>query len=402
MSDIKEKIKSFSYELIDLRRNFHSHPEMGFAEFNTQKKIIDYLKQIGIDPSPIAGTGVIATIKGAHPGKTVLLRSDMDALPVGEETGLSFASECPGMMHACGHDGHMAMLLVASRILFSMRQQLTGSIKILFQPNEEDAGAWKVIDEGIMSDTQVDAVFGIHLWSQCATGSIDIVNGPQMAASHYFNLTVKGHGGHAGFAHQSIDPIYVSTLIVQAVQGIQTRQVNALDPAAIMITKIQAGSNSTIIPEQVEMKGSIRFLYPQGKELLTHFEKVVAQICHAYDATYELSFKQGNALLSNDPVIAEHARQAGQKTVGAQNVSSSQRTMAGEDFSAYLEHAPGAFAFVGIYNPQKKAIYPHHHPKFDLDEDALAIGTELYIRTALRILDQSLSIDTNNRKSPMK
>ena len=391
MLDIKDEIKSLSTELRDLRRLFHRHPEIGFAEFSTQKKIVEYLNNLGFAPAPIAGTGVVATIEGARPGRTVLLRSDMDALPVCEETGLPFASESPGIMHACGHDGHMAMLLVAARVLYSMRTDLAGSVKILFQPNEEDAGAWKVVEDGVMSDPKVDAVFGIHLWSQCATGTIDIVDGPQMAASHYFKLTVKGHGGHAGFAHESIDPIYVSTLIVQAVQGIQTRQVNALDSAVIMITKMQAGSNSTIIPEQVEIEGSIRFLYPEGKELFARFEKVVDQICQAYDATYELSFQQGNALLSNDPVIAQQAREAARQTVGAEQVFARQRTMAGEDFSAYLEHAPGAFAFVGIHNPEKNAVYPHHHPKFDIDEDALAIGAELYIRTALRLLEQPIT-----------
>ncbi|MDA3832870.1 MAG: amidohydrolase [Spirochaetales bacterium] len=400
MNDIKEKIKSLSSELIDLRRHFHRNPEIGFAEFKTQKTIINYLKKLDLDPSPIAGTGVVATIKGAQAGRTILLRSDMDALPVCEQTGLPFKSECPGVMHACGHDGHMAMLLVATRILFSMRQQLAGSVKILFQPNEEVAGAWKVVVDGVMSDPKVDAVFGMHLWSQCSAGHIDIVDGPQMAASHYFNLSVKGRGGHAGFAHQSIDPIYVSTLIVQAVQGIQTRQVNALDPAVIMFTKIQAGSNSTIIPEQVEMEGSIRFLFPEGKDLLKHFEKVVAQICQAYDTTYELSFKLGNGLLSNDPLIAKQVRLAGQKTVGTEKVSTKLRTMAGEDFSAYLEHAPGAFAFVGIHNPEKNVIYPHHHPKFDIDEDALAVGTELYIRTALQLLDNTPLAESNPGLSP--
>jgi amidohydrolase len=230
---------------------------------------------------------------------------------------------------------------------------------------------------------------GIHLWAQCPTGRIDIVDGPQMAASYYFDLKIKGRGGHAGFAHESIDPIYISSLIIEAVQGLQTREVNALNPAAIMFTHMEAGNNATIIPQQGRLKGSIRYLYPEGDDLFGRFEQIVEHICTAYRADYELSLKKGNALLSNVPQVAAHVRKVAGEIVGSEQVTTQIRTMAGEDFSDYLERSPGAFAFVGCANPGKGASFPHHHPQFTIDEDALAIGTELHLRCALDFLSRT-------------
>ncbi len=383
---IKPLVKGCHTELIGLYRDFHSCPELGFQEFRTQEQVIAYLSRCGLEPREIAGTGVVAELHGSQPGATILLRSDMDAVPVTEETGLPFASQHPGVMHACGHDGHMAMLLVAAKILTGMREELSGTIKFLFQPNEEEAGAWKVVEEGIMNSPKVDSVFGLHLWSQCPIGQIDIIDGPQMAASYYFDLKIKGHGGHAGFAHESTDPVFIASLIMQAVQGIQTREVNALDPAVIMFTRMNAGTSTTIVPEQAELKGSIRFLYAGGEALLERFEQVISHICAAYGAEYELELNKGNALLENHPETATFARAAAAEVVGPEYVTTNIRTMAGEDFSDYLAHAPGAFAFVGFNNPEKNTDYPHHHPKFAIDEDALIIGTELHIRAALKML----------------
>ena len=385
--EIKKQIKTCAEELKFLYRDFHAHPELGFQEIRSQEKIMSYLTEIGLKPHKIALTGVVAMLKGTKPGPTILLRSDMDAIPVTEETGLPHASQNPGVMHACGHDGHMAMLMVAAKILTGMREEISGTIKFLFQPNEEDAGAWKVVEEGVMNSPKVDSVFGIHLWSQCPIGQIDIVDGPQMAASYYFDLKIKGHGGHAGFAHESTDPVFIASLIIQAVQGIQTREVNALDPVVIMFTQMNAGTSTTIVPELAELKGSIRFLYAEGKALFKRFEQVISHICAAYEAEYELELNKGNALLENHPGTAAIVRTAAAEVVGPEQVTTNIRTMAGEDFSDYLAHATGTFAFVGFNNPGKAADYPHHHPKFAIDEDALVIGTELHIRSALKMLE---------------
>jgi len=385
--DIRKRIAELKDEMVELRRDFHRHPELGFEEFRTQEKVIEYLSLLDLKISKIAGTGVVALLEGERPGRTILLRSDMDALPVQEDTGLSFASEEKGKMHACGHDGHIAMLLAAAKVLAGMRRYIAGTVKFAFQPNEEDAGAFKMIKEGVMDDPKVDGAFGIHLWSQIPSGTIDIVSGPQMASSCYFDLTVRGKGGHAGFAHESVDPIYVATNIVQAVQAVQTRETNALDPVVIMFTEFHAGSNTTIIPEMAELKGSIRTLYEGGEEVLERFERIVKNTCEAHRATFELAFRSGNVLLSNDPDMTGLVREAGAESLGdASKVTSSIRTMAGEDFSDYLKHAPGAFAFVGINNERAASVYPHHHPKFTIDEDALPIGAELFVRTALKFL----------------
>lgn len=386
--DIKARIKELQSELIELRRDFHRHPEIGFEEYRTQEKILEYLNGLDLDEvKKIAGTGVVALLKGGKPGKTVMLRSDIDALPVKEETGLPFASEEEGKMHACGHDGHMSMLLVAAKVLSEMRDEINGTIKFIFQPNEEDAGAYKMVDEGVMENPKVDSVFGMHLWSQTPSGYVDIVSGPQMAASHYFYLTIKGKGGHAGFAHESIDPIFAATNIVQSVQAVQTREIDALNPAVIMFTEFHAGSNMTIVPEKVEIKGSIRFLYEGGEEIFDRFERIIKNTCAAHRVEYELSYKVGNNLLSNDPTVTEYVKETAAEVLGdPSKVTSKIRTMAGEDFSDYLFHAPGAFAFVGINNPEAHSDYPHHHPKFNIDEGVLPSGVELHIRTALKLL----------------
>jgi len=385
--EIKQQVADLQDEVIALYRDFHAHPELGFQEFRSQEIVIKQLSQLGLAPRKIAGTGVTAELRGSRPGPTILLRSDMDAIPVAEENDLPHVSTNPGVMHACGHDGHMAMMLGAARLLTAMREALPGTVKFLFQPNEEDAGAWKVLENNIMNNPKVDSVFGIHLWSQCPLGRIDIVDGPQMAASYYFDLKIKGRGGHAGFVHESTDPVFIASLIMQGVQGIQTREVDALDPAVIIFTQMNAGTSTTIVPEQAVLKGSIRFLFADGKKLFKRFEDVVSHICAAYQAEYELDFQKGNDLLSNNPEAAAIARAAAAEVVGPENVTSSVRTMAGEDFSDYLTYAPGAFAFVGFNNPDKKANFPHHHPQFKIDEDALAIGIELHVRTALKMLN---------------
>jgi amidohydrolase len=390
--DIHAAVTELEEELIALRRDFHRKPELGFEETRTRDAVIAYLGELGLEVHQMGGTGVTALLRGAQPGKTVLLRADMDALPVKEETGLSFASQEEGKMHACGHDGHMAMLLAAAKVLTRMRAELKGNVKFVFQPNEEDAGAYAMLDAGVMSDPKVDAVFGLHLWSQLPSGVIDIVDGPHMAASHYFFLTVRGKGGHAGFAHESIDPIYAATNLVQSIQAVQTREINALDPAVLMVTEFHAGSNMTTVPDAVEIKGSIRFLYEGGEEVIERFERIVQHTCAAHRVEYDLRYKVGNRLLSNDPRVAALARSAAEETLGdSEKVTSGLRTMAGDDFSDYLQEAPGAYAFLGINNPEVGADYPHHHPRFTIDEAVLPKGAELHVRTALKLLESDVS-----------
>jgi amidohydrolase len=280
------------------------------------------------------------------------------------------------------------MLLAAARVLAAHRDRIAGSIKFVFQPNEEDAGAGRMIAEGVLEDPAVDAAFGLHLWNSLPTGTIDLRPGPIMAASHYFTITIRGRGGHAGFAHQSIDPILAAAQVIQAVQAIQTREVDALDPAVIMFTALRAGSNSTIVPETVTLGGSIRFLYPGGEEIRSRFERVIEHTCKAHRTDYELTFEVGNDLLSNDETITRMARESAAAVLGdSHSVTAIVKTMAGEDFAAFADAVPAAFAFVGARDPAGEVPYPHHHPRFTFDEKALIIGAELYVRTALHLLD---------------
>ena len=390
--DFKKELEKLKPELIALRRDFHKYPELGFKEFRTQKKIIAYLKKIDIETKKIATTGVVGVLSGKRKGRTLLIRSDMDALPVQEETGLGFQSINKGVMHACGHDGHMAMLLVAAKLLAHEKEDIRGRIVFAFQPNEEDAGAYKMIEEGILKKNKVHAAFGCHLWNQLETGCIDISDGPIMAASHYFSLVIKGRGGHAGFAYESIDPIFISSQIIQAVQAIQTRQINALHPAVIMFTQVQGGANSTTIPEEVLLQGSIRFLCHGGEEIIQKFDRTVKDICHTQGAACDLRFKIGNHMLSNDPVMAGLVRRTAHRILNEKDhVTAGIKTMAGEDFSEFANMVPSAFAFVGAKKELNENSYPHHHPKFDIDEKALVLGTELYHGVAMAYLKETVS-----------
>lgn len=385
--EIKKRLLNLKPELIALRRDFHAHPELGFQEFRTQATIKRYLGDMGMPVQDVAGTGVLGCLQGPAAGKTLLLRADMDALPIQEETDLSYRSGNAGVMHACGHDGHVAMLMVAAKVLWERKRRITGMIKFVFQPNEEVAGARQMIDAGVMDDPTVDAAFGCHLWNRVVTGSIDLRPGPVMAASHYFTLTIRGRGGHAGFAHQSIDPIIVATQIVQAVQAIQTRELDALCPAVIMFTTMQAGTNTTTVPDTATLGGSIRFLHAGGNDIRNRFERVIKRTCQAHRAGYTLEFDIGNDLLSNDESMTRIARAAAVDVLGDdRRVTGNVRTMAGEDFAAFAAAAPAAFAFVGAQDQKDDAVYPHHHPRFTIDENALIIGAELYVRTALRFL----------------
>lgn len=381
----KQEVAALKEELISLRRDFHMHPELGFGEHRTAEKVTAYLEEYDLGIKHIAKTGVVGVLRGNKPGNTLLLRADLDALPITEQTDVPYKSVNNGIMHACGHDGHIAMLLVAARILSTYKDILPGNIKFVFQPNEEDAGAYLMVEEGVMDNPRVDAAVGAHLWSALETGIIDICEGPVMAASHYFYLTIKGLGGHAGHTNEAIDPIMVSAAIIQAVQAMQTRELDALQPVAIVFTKINAGFNTTIIPEKVEMQGSIRFLADDGTAVKEAFERVIAGICTTYRAKYELRYKVGNNLVANDEKMVAIAYQAALGCLGDENfITADLRSMGGEDFSEFIRDVPGVFYFIGSGNREKKTMYSHHHPCFNIDEDALLIGAEMYVRMALQ------------------
>lgn len=388
--DIKKQVEELNNELISLRRDFHQYPELGFEEFRTGKIVADYLEKCGIEVQRnVAKTGVVGLLKGETSGKTLILRTDMDALPLEEETGLSFKSKNKGVMHACGHDGHLAMMLIAAKILSKRRKEIKGNIKFVFQPNEEDAGAEIMINEGIMENPKVDAALGIHLWSPIEAGKIGITPGPLMASSYYFKLTVLGKGGHGGAPHTAINPILAGIDMMKSLQEMVINEIDALEPTIITFGKINAGTSPIIIPEKVEIEGSLRCLHPNTEKVQERFREIVEGISKTYRTRYELEFKCGNTLLSNDPKMTEMIRDVGTQVVGEKNILDKDiSVMLGEDFSEFSNRVPSTFIFVGVGNKTKGTDYPHHHPKFNIDEDALAIGVEMHVRSALEYLSR--------------
>ncbi len=382
---LKEQITDLKEELISLRRDFHMYPELGFEEHRTAGKVASYLEGCGLEVKRMAKTGVVGLLRGGQEGKTLLIRADMDALPIQEQNDLPYKSRHEGIMHACGHDGHTAMLLVAARILSSYREKLKGNIKFVFQPNEEDAGAYLMIEEGVMENPAVDAAAGLHLWSGLESGAVDICEGPVMAASHYFYLTVKGLGGHAGNINKAVDPIMVGSAIVQGIQAMQTRELNPLQPVSIVFTGFRAGYNTTIVPEQADLQGSIRFLSADGSGIKDSFSRVVKQVCSAHRAHFELEFRVGNEMVANDPDMTGLARAAALETmVNKSAVKAGLQSMGGEDFSDFAKLVPAVFYFIGSGSKEKKTDYSHHHPCFNIDEGVLLTGVEMHARLALK------------------
>lgn len=372
--------------VISLRREFHKNPEASFKEFNTSKRIKEELDKMGIEYVPCASTGVVATIKGNHPGKTVALRGDIDALSVQELNNMDYKSQIPGMMHACGHDGHTSMLLGAAKILCALKDKIHGTVKLFFQPAEEiGEGARAMIKEGAMDN--VDSVFGIHLWSNIDAGKISVEAGPRMASADWFNIKVTGKGGHGSAPHECVDALVVASSIVTNLQNIVSRQVNPLDPLVLSIGMLNAGSRFNVIAENAYMEGTTRcFNLELRKELPNMMENIITNIANGYGAKASLEY---NFLLPptiNDAKCSAIAENASSEIVGKNNVIKFEKVTGSEDFSFYLEKAPGALAFVGCRNEEKCACYSHHSGNFNIDEDALEIGTKLYVKYALDYL----------------
>ena len=386
--DIRKEIEELKEEMIGLRRDFHKNPELGFQEFRTGKIVADYLESLGLEVQrKVAKTGVVGLLKGDKPGKTIALRTDMDALPLEEETGLEFASQINGVMHACGHDGHLAMMLVAAKVLKGMKEELRGNVKFIFQPNEEDAGAEIMIGEGILENPKVDAAIGMHLWSPIQSGKIGITKGPLMASSYYFKLLVNGKGGHGGAPHTTISPILSGIDMMRALQEMVLNETDALKPTVISFGSVHAGTYPIIIPEKMEIEGSLRCLHPDTESIQNRMMDIVDGISKVHRTTYSLEFKCGNDLLHNDEKMTDLAERVAEKVVGRENlITSDISVMLGEDFAAFSKRIPSTFIFLGTSNQKKGTDYPHHHPRFNIDEDVLPIGAEVLVRTAVEYL----------------
>jgi amidohydrolase len=372
-------------QVVAWRRHLHANPELSFEEVETSQYVEEALRSFdGLEIARPAPTAVVATLRGARPGRVLALRADMDALPIQEESGLEFASTRPGVMHACGHDGHTAMLLGAARALTARRDELAGEVRFVFQHAEEKlpGGARQLVEAGVMDG--VDLVVGAHLASMKEVGKVGCPVGPMAAAADTFSAEVRGRGGHAAAPHRTVDPIAVASQVVTNLQQLVSRGVDPIESAVVSVTRFHAGTADNIIPEVVELGGTVRTFDAEVRAGVREgLERVFRGVTEAHGATYTLAYEDGYAAVINDGEAAETVLAAARIELGDDAIMEAEPIMGGEDFSAYLAEAPGAFFWVGA---GREGAIPHHHPQFTIDESAFRSGVAVFVRTALDYL----------------
>ena len=388
---IKDESMSISDWIISIRRELHEHPELMYEEFKTSKLIRRELDKLEISyKHPIEETGVLASIGNGN-GPCVALRADMDALPIHEETDVSFKSKIDGKMHACGHDCHVSMLLGAARLLKGKEDQINGTVKLLFQPAEEGGAGGKLMrEEGALKNPAVERIFGLHVWPQMPSGQIGSREGTFLAATSSLSLTVKGVGGHAAVPQLTKDPVLTSARIITNLQSIISRELDPLDSGVVSITVINGGNASNVIPSEVNVKGTLRSLTMDGlKELQKRVKEIAEGIAqtHGCEAIVEYVGNDYPPTV-NDSDMWKFAKEIGIELLGDENVSDLDAVMGGEDFAYYTEKVKGCFVVLGMNNPDIDATYSVHHPMFKADEDALHIGAALHTIFALKSLEE--------------
>ncbi len=384
---IKEELNLLTPEIIAWRRDFHQHPEIAFNEKRTQEVIYKFLQGLGLKVRPVAETGLVATIVGAQRGKTVALRADMDALPLEEEGDKPYKSLHRGAAHACAHDGHMAILMGAAKLITGLKNKLPGRIVLIFQPAEErpPGGAARIIGEGVLEG--VEAIFGLHLWQPLPTGKIGLVKGAMMANSDEFTILVRGQGGHGSMPHQTVDPILVASQIVVNVQSIVSRNIDPLKPCVVSFGTIDGGTAFNIIPDEVRLRGTVRSFEADVQALAEKRLREIAEgTAQAFGASAYFEYKRGFPAVINHPKAVDFVIEVARQLFGENSLELINPVMGGEDFAYYLQKVPGAFLFFGAGD---NCPYPHHHPAFDFDERALPAATLLMTSLALSyLLDQ--------------
>jgi len=367
----------------DLRRDFHRHPELGFQEHSTAEIIVRELSNLEdmVIQAGVAGTGVVGTLEGGKPGRVILLRFDMDALPVTENTGVDYSSENEGLMHACGHDGHLAIGLTTARLLHEEREKLPGTIKFVFQPAEEGlGGALAMIKEGILSDPVPEVTLALHLWNEKPLGWLGITDGPMMSASETFQVRIIGKGGHGGIPHKAIDPIVAAAGIINALQSVVSREISPLDSGVITVSSIHGGEAHNVIPEQVTLSGTIRSFTEETRDLLLkRFHEVVEQSAATYLCRAKVTIDDISPAVNNDPKIAAVLRRTASELFPQAVIDQGYRTMASEDMAFMMQDIPGCYCLIGSANSEKGLDAKHHQPEFNFDEQALTQGAALLV-----------------------
>lgn len=381
--DFLPAAQALAEQLTAWRRDFHQHPELAFEETRTAGIVADHLAQLGLEVRTGVGqTGVVGLLEGGRPGRTVMLRFDMDALPIHEETGLPFASQVAGKMHACGHDGHTAIGLGVARLLAEQQNELAGQVKFVFQPAEEIAnGALAMLADGVMTDTPPDVVFGLHLWSLTPVGQAVVKPGPLWAAADRFTLEIVGRGSHGAMPHQGVDAIAVTAFALAQLQTVISRARDPLQPAVLTIGTISGGDAFNVLAERVQMTGTLRTFDPAERaRLIERMQAVLGGVCAAHDATYRLTFLDYAPPVVNDAAAAGWLRTAAVAALGEQAVADGPMMMVSEDVAEFLDRAPGCFFVLGAM-PEARQPEPHHSPRFDIDERSLPLGTAILAQT---------------------
>ena len=373
-----ENLLSQAHELFnytrELRRDFHRRPELGFQEVRTAGVVTRELNALGLEVSAgIAETGVVALLEGERKGPVVLARFDMDALPVQEETGAEYASQTPGVMHACGHDGHIAIGLTVARLLAAHRQDLNGTVKFVFQPAEEGlGGAEGMIAGGALENPRPDVALALHLWNEQPLGWVGVSPGPVMAAADIFHLIITGKGGHGGAPHMTVDPVVTAAHIITALQTIVSRNVPPLESAVVSATTLEGGEAYNVIPSVVKLRGTIRTFDPDTRDLvLERFRQVTTRLAQAFNCEVEIFLEHLSPAVVNDEKVAERVQQVAEQLSLAGNLDTNHRLMVSEDMSLMMQIIPGCYFLVGSANSEKGLDAGHHHPRFDFDEQAL-------------------------------
>ena len=394
LDELKSEIDERVPDLVAMRRDLHEHPELAFEEVRTAGIVAQRLRSLGLEvQTGIAKTGVVGLLHGGAAGKdakTIAIRADMDALPIHELNNVEYRSQTDGKMHACGHDGHTSILLTVADILAKRRAELTGNVKFIFQPAEERiGGAEPMVKEGALDGA--DAVIGLHLISDIPLGRVGVRSGPVFASADSFTLTVKGKGGHAASPETAIDPIVASAHIITALQTLISRETSPFSPAVITIGTIHAGTAFNIIPETAVMQGTMRAFNAEHRtKLIRRIKEVTTGIATALGTSCDAHFEDGCPPCVNDDAITEVVYKAAVDAVGTENVDASEDILAtgSDDMAFFLNTVPGCYFVVGSGNREKETDFAHHHPRFNIDEDALPIAVEVMTRAALDYIEK--------------
>lgn len=388
--DLGAEVDKRRQNLIDLRREFHRHPELSFAEHRTHDRLADRLQALGLEVrTHVAETGVVAVLHGDQPGRTVMYRADIDALPLHETQDRPYASENPEAMHACGHDGHMAVALNLAEILVERRKELPGTVVFCFQPAEETmSGAQPMIEQGVMENPHVECVLGLHLINQLPAGKVVVKPGPTFAACDFLRVEIKGKGGHGAFPHLSVDPITVAAHIVVGMQDLVAREVSALETAVMTFGQVTGGTKNNIIPDTAELQGTLRtFNSDVRAQLLERLGSFVSHIGGAYRAEARLIVEGGIPAVDNDVDLTARVMQSAARALGPDAAIDGPPLMGSDDMSYFLQQRPGCYYQVGAAFPDKQML-PHHHPGFDINEESLPVGLRLSLQAVLDALQK--------------